>query len=275
MKVTIGIPTYNRKGIIEIMAKSLYESNLPETCNIRIYDDSSFEYSKDYLYKLFPTAASIIVNSVNLKADENMFSMYKDFLLSEDDCFFNADSDFIFNKQWLLNGLKLLPYTDGVLSIFNANSHPIKKHIDKDLSIKNNIGAAGTFFTRERVLDIVTEFENAKDLKSFDWQWSKFLTNRGVRLFCVNNSLIQHIGHSGQNSRSYFDVGLGFKIETKYQGQVVNDIFVKSIDNVRTIERERIINFEAKHAKQSNDFLYHLKRCCIIIIKSIFPRRKK
>jgi len=106
MKVTIGIPTYNRKDIVESMSKSLYASNLLDCCNIRIYDDCSDAYSKDYLLKLFPTAISVTVNPTNFKADKNMFSMYNDFLSTEDDYFFNGDSDFVFNKQWLVKGLK-------------------------------------------------------------------------------------------------------------------------------------------------------------------------
>lgn len=273
MKVTIGIPTYNRKEILEIMSKSLYASNLLGICNIRVYDDCSQQYTKDYLNNLFPTAVSIVVNPTNYKADKNMFEMYKDFLSTEDDIFFNADSDIIFNKHWLKTGLDLLEQTDGVLSIFNANSHPILTEISNTISVKKSIGAAGTFFKREKVVEIVNYFENAKTFKSFDWQWSALLTSKNVRLFCTNNSLIQHIGYSGQNSKAYFDVGLGFKVDSLEHGQIINNTMVNSISKVRALSVEQHFENEKKHAQMNNNFSYHFMRCLKIVVKFLLPKK--
>ena len=109
--VTIGITTYNRRKILEMMASSLYSSDLSFPHNIRIYDDCSTEYGIDELRKIFPTAASISVNHGNIKADQNIFQMHKDFLNTSDTYLFNADSDLLFTKNWLNAALDLIKKT--------------------------------------------------------------------------------------------------------------------------------------------------------------------
>jgi hypothetical protein len=237
------------------MAASLYSSDLSIPYNIRVYDDCSTEYGLDELKQIFPNAASIKRNSRNLKADLNMFSFYKDFLASQDKFLFNADSDIIFNKKWLLHGLELIGSTDGVLSLFNATSHHAKEIVNSTFCIKETVGAAGTLFTRERIEEIVNYFSEFQDseLFSFDWKWSEFLVKNNIRIFCTNDSLVQHIGYHGQNTiityqgykkikthKPFFDFGKNFKIDTLETGQIINDIFEKFVDQNRN-EDERII----------------------------------
>lgn len=258
--ITIAIPTYNRYNLLKIMTASLYSSDLSIPYNIRIYDDCSTEYGLDELKQIFPNAASVNRNSSNLKADLNMFSFYKDFLLSSDKFLFNADSDIIFNKKWLLNGLELIDSTDGVLSLFNATSHQVKEIVNDKVCIKNSIGAAGTLFKRERVEEIVNYFSKLpnSEISSFDWKWSDFLTKENIRIFCTNESYVQHIGYYGQNTtiryrgykiiktqKPYFDYGRNFKVDSPDTGQIVNDIFEQFIDQNRN-EDERIINLLSK-----------------------------
>jgi hypothetical protein len=260
--ITIAIPTYNRYDLLKIMAASLYSSDLSVVqYKIRIYDDCSTEYGLDELRQLFPNAVSIIRNSRNLKADLNMFSFYRDFLSSSSDKYlFNADSDLIFNKKWLVHGLELINKTDGVLSLFNATSHEPEEIVDSTFCIKKNIGAAGTLFTRERIEEIINNFSKlpSSDLTSFDWKWSDFFAKNNIRIFCTNESLVQHIGYHGQNTfikyrgyriiktqKPYFDFGRNFKIDSLETGQIINNIFEQFIDQNRT-EDERIINLLSK-----------------------------
>jgi hypothetical protein len=258
--ITIAVPTYNRYDILKLMVASLHSSDLSVPHNIRIYDDCSTEYGLDELKQLFPNASTIIRNSINLKADLNMFSFYKDFLSSSDKYLFNADSDLIFNRKWLLHGLELLNKTDGVLSLFNATSHKPKEIVDSTFCIKGTVGAAGTLFTRERIEEIISNFSKltSSKLSSFDWKWSDFFVKNNIRIFCTNESLVQHIGYQGQNTiikyrgyrtiktkKPYFDYGRNFKIDSLETGQIINNIFEQFIDQNRT-EDERIINLLSK-----------------------------
>jgi len=262
--LTIGIPTYNRKKILELMASSLYESNISIPHNIRIYDDCSTEYGIEELKKLFPTAASIKINEVNLKADKNTYQMYNDFLSTSDQLFFNADSDLIFSKEWLITALKLFDKTNGILSVFNANSHEPYKIIDDELCLKKVIGAAGTLFHRDRVSEFMANIASFAKIKDIDWRFSEYFSSIGLPIFCVNKSLVQHIGYFGQHSKFYFDFGRNFKIETSNQGQIINDIFEKFIDDIRKLDTEREV--------RNNKISYHLIRCIVLIIKKILPK---
>jgi glycosyltransferase involved in cell wall biosynthesis len=273
MMVTIGVPTYNRKEILKIMASSLYNSALDIPHAVRVYDDCSTEYGYSELKELFPSAVSIKRNAVNLKADKNMYQMYADFLATGDDYFFNADSDLIFNRQWLNTAFGLLKKTEGILSVFNANSHPAYKMIDKDLCLKESVGAAGTLFARERLVELLRYFDSVEAAgKNFDWKWSEYFKNRNIPIYCVNNSLAQHIGYEGQNANVYFDVGRNFKVESVEDGQVINDVFEKYLDGIRNKIRAKNQETERKNDELANNFTYHVKRCFIIIAKRCLPK---
>lgn len=235
--VTIGVATYNRKNLLEMMAKSLYMSDLTSfETHIRIYDDCSTDFNEDYLKNLFPGAVTVVRNKKNLKADLNTYNMYCDFLNSEDEFFFNADSDLIFNKNWLNFLKENMAQTDGVLSIFNAAvNHPeIKENagsIPGGLIQKEHIGAAGTFFSRKRMEEIV-ENMNAEERKEIDWNFSKMFRRNGVRILCSEESYVQHIGLAFGQHANFFcnDYGKGFKVDSIENGQILNDVMDSLID---------------------------------------------
>jgi glycosyltransferase involved in cell wall biosynthesis len=251
--LTIAIPTYNRLDFLKIMAASLYRSDLSIPHHIRIYDDCSTEFGTDELSKLFPTAVSITRNKTNVRADTNMYLFYKDFLSTSDDYLFNADSDLIFQKNWLPSSLELLKETDGVLSTFNAISHPAKRMVNSTFCIKENIGAAGTLFTRKRMEDLMNHFssQDSRDIKSFDWKWSSYFTGHDVPVYCVNESLVQHIGYTGQNALlGSFEFGKNFTVDSCENGQVVNDIFTAFVAKLSGTDGSDLVDFVAANSVQ-------------------------
>ena len=260
--ITIGIPTYNRKEILKMMASSLNNSGINIPHQIRIYDDCSTEFGVDALRKLFPSAASIKVNKANLRADENILDMYRDFLNTEDSYFFNADSDLIFSFDWLNRALQLMERTSGVLTLLNANLHSSFKDVDEDLCLKKTIGSAGTLFQRERIMQLIDFMNKSGSKKSLDWQFSKCFNEMNVPIYCVKNSLVQHIGYVGQNSFFFFDYGRNFRVESREQGQIINDILENYIDEIGLLERKR-----------ADDSLYHLKRFFVIQFKKLLPAK--
>lgn len=242
------------------MAASLYQSDLSIPHNIRIYDDNSSEFDIDELKKLFPTAASIKVNARNLKADQNTFQMYEDFLSTPDEYLFNADSDLIFKKNCLYTGLELIKRTSGILTLLNANSHPVVEEIDDELCLKKTIGCAGTLIRRDRVEELVHHIHSQKNSKSLDWQFSMHFDSKDIPIYCVKDSLVQHIGYSGQNSFLYFDFGRNFRIESAEQGQILNDVLESYVKEISRLEKERMDNLA-----------YHFKRFITIIFKKLLP----
>lgn len=225
--ITIGIPTYNRKNILKKMAESLYLSNLNIPYNIRVYDDCSSEYSITELRGIFPNATQFSRNEMNLKADKNTYIMYKDFLNSNDQFLFNADSDLVFSENWLEEGLDLLKDTDGVLSLFNAQNLKILQNVGDRLCVKTKIGAAGSLLTRECVSSIIDHISLSElngNVPCFDFKWCEFLQRSSKKIYCVRESLVQHIGVTGQNTvGNHFDFGIGFHVDNSKNGQFIND----------------------------------------------------
>lgn len=223
-KITIGITTYNRLDILKAMARSFYASKRNVPYAIRIYDDDSADYSVDTLWDIFPDATSIIRNNVRLGSDQNIASMYRDFLKHDEDVLFNADSDLIFNKEWLNLGMGLFEKTEGVLSLFNTSSHKTLAIFD-DICEKKDLGSAGTLISRENVEKIFNYRKKLDTGKLFDWQWSNIFRENGIKLYASRNSLVQHIGISGYNSFwGNVDYGTGFKVSSVEDGQVINDM---------------------------------------------------
>jgi glycosyltransferase involved in cell wall biosynthesis len=252
--ITVGITTYNRSLYLEKMARSLQESHGINECHIRVYDDHSKNIDETYLKTVFPKAHQITVRLKNLGADENIYQMYKDFLATDDQIFVNADSDLIFHPDWVEMVKKLLPKTDGILSLFNSNMLPPTKTLKiegVELIEKDFIGSAGTVFTRDVVEKIVNEMK-IQSLKRLDWKWSEYLrTQSKKRLLVVRLSLIQHIGIEGQNCNGIDQVnfGLGFIPVSDGNQRALVDFF-EEITLSKLSETEKVINF----VKSSRDY---------------------
>lgn len=220
--IVIGIPTYNRLDVLKRMASSFYASDLSKyQAEIFVFDDCSNEFGESELREIFPTAKKIIRHEKNLRADGNMFFMYKYFLQTDGQYFFNADSDLIFHKDWLNYVMENIEKTDGVLNIFNSRVHKTVGNLENGLVIKEMLGAAATFFKRERVEEIVKNIGDTS--KSVDWQWSHYFNENNVRLCCSEKSYVQHIGFVGQNSATGADYGYGFEVDSALNGQILND----------------------------------------------------
>jgi hypothetical protein len=283
MPITIGIPTFNRLDMVKKMAASLYRSDCLREHHIRIYDDCSTEYGISDLKKLFPTAVSITRNRSNIKADMNMYKMYEDFLESPDEYFFNADSDLIFHSQWIPKALHFLNESEGILSLFNSGSHPEKSDVANGLCVKETVGAAGTLFIRKRVEEIVERFPTRESARFFDWKWSSLFTSNNIPLYCTKESLVQHIGYYGENSiKSFFDYGKGFEIDSKENGQIINDIFEQFVDqNKKEYEKYstdsfyKIRVFSDIKYRQNSISLSFIARCFMArFMNDIRSRRK-
>lgn len=224
-KVLIGVTTYNRRKILEIMAKSLYESDLTVEHGIRVYDDKSSDYGEAELREIFPDAERIHIRSINVGADLNTWGMYCDFIESDYDYLFNADSDLIFHSRWLEKGLLYIDRTDGVLSLFNTAIHKeIKK--EGDLVVKKIFGAAGTLFSRKSIEELIKAYKNGDFSPSaIDWGFCKYFTCHNKKLYCTSKSFVQHIGIKGFNcGKNSFVYGENFEVDSLNNGQAINDV---------------------------------------------------
>ena len=114
--------------------------------------------------------------------------------------------------------------TDGILSLFNTLTHRSIREED-GLCEKMNIGAAGTLMSRNNVDFLFKHNNDLDNTKNFDWNFCHIFRELGIRIYTVKDSLVQHIGFTGQNT--YFakgDYGIGFSITSVKDGQTLNDV---------------------------------------------------
>lgn len=81
----------------------------------------------------------------------------------------------------------------------------------------------------------------------FDWQWSTLLTNKNIKLICIKESYIQHIGILGQNNKGFindFDYGLNFipenEINQKIMSDFIDELFLENRKFIERKERNRM-----------------------------------
>lgn len=269
MKLLIGICTCNRKDIIEYTSKSLSEVKEIEKANVVIYDDCSNEYNLDFLKKSYPMATKIVRNETRLGADFNTEKMYRDFLKSQEDYLFNADSDLLFNTniiEIIENTIKeannISPKT--VFSVFNTPNHKNIKEISSNLSEKKSIGAAGTVFNKKNVYEFIGTIPNMYNNKipTIDHYFCDILKKKGYKILCTNQSYVQHIGLVGQNSFFYnTDWGKDFEIETfnnaKAISKILQEIFMQGQENFL-----KILYVNCEHGKIGiRSFLKAIRLC--------------
>ncbi|AIL31959.1 hypothetical protein IX83_00225 [Basilea psittacipulmonis DSM 24701] len=248
MKITLAIPTYNRLSFIKRAAESLKQSTDISKINVRVYDDCSTEFSVDELKNLLPFAKEIIVRNKNLGADNNTRLMYEDFLKTEDDILVNGDSDLIYRPGWVEKIQELLPKTDGLLSIYNSNSHEfIDNNFEHGMGIKKDVGAAGCVLSRRLVEYIVSHTNQCT--KNFDWVFPKLLQENNVRLFCTVESYVQHIGITrGSNQIGLMhaiDYGHHFLAGSEVNQKIISDLILE-LNATQKAETTFWVNFSER-----------------------------
>ena len=239
LTITLGVTTYNRVDILEKMATSLQGTRGLDRSGVhlRVYDDCSTDFEVPYLQSLFPGATEVVRRPHNLGANGNMHQMHLDFLETGDDLLFYADADLIYHPDWLDFLLSMMPHTDGVFRVYNsaqARSLATVRLGEHDVVSKEYLGSAGVALSRDHVADIV---EACPVTATFDWDWSHYLHQKGVRLLVSKRSYVQHIGMTGYNSDGslFIDFGRWFYPGTVFNEQIMveqNDFLLSRNDDM-------------------------------------------
>jgi glycosyltransferase involved in cell wall biosynthesis len=207
--IAIGIPTYNRKGIIELCAHSVRLVDYPEKTRMLVVDDASAEFDEAFLRDQYPPFAEIARRPANSGgADFATPDLLSRLVDTGADILVIIDSDLILARNCLTTMLSLIDRTEGVLSLFNTPNHWAIR--DKgDLLQKRTIGAAATAWRRDVASKVLKGVEPGS---IWDWRACEFLTAQRTPIFTVKDSLVQHLGFAaGENSHALRgDVGLGY-----------------------------------------------------------------
>ena len=210
MKIAIGIPTYNRRYLVEMHAQSLCSARLPANTKIIVIDDCSADFDVGYLKTIYPENADIRRRSENSGgADFAARDLMVQLAETGADVFVLLDSDMIVASDFLEVGMKLLSDCDGVLSLFNTPNHPAIG-FRGPLVLKKTVGSTATIWRREIAIEMLLHVAPGP---SFDLRFSEFLINAGYQICTTKNSYAQHAGFfEGQNHRfdGRGDFGIGF-----------------------------------------------------------------
>lgn len=274
MKIIMMISTYNRKEILEKSISSLKKVKKLEEVEIEIYDDKSSEYDEHYLKEKISFAKKITIRNENLKADRNMYTMYKDFLKTDGDYLLQVDSDMIYNEEFLTIIQKITKLKEkAVYSLYNSILHDFfqnieEKYIDKiEFGRKIDIGGACVLFSREIIEEIINDIKIKKqDFTSYDYKWSRYLNSKNIPIYVSRISFIQHLGLGGQNNKkiSAVDLGRGFIPSNKEDSQILLEYYEKII-------------FDTKEYYENMEWLIFIKNKFkkVKIVKMLYIKLKK
>jgi hypothetical protein len=227
MKLCIGIPTFDRKRLVECCALSLRCARHIGQASILVRDDCSTKYDVAFLKLIFPDWATISMNEVNSgRADYAVHRMMLGLLDTDCDALMLLDSDCIVSIDFIEAISRYLPETDGVLSLFNAPAH--KGIAVGELIEKETVGSTGTVWRRELMQDVI---DHVPPSGRFDWDFSAYLRSKRRRILTVRSSKIQHLGFAGgQNSRAFSgDFGLGFSDERPDSAHFILEAIVSAL----------------------------------------------
>ena len=247
-----ALTSYERESFLRITAGSLALAPPSHSWELHVYDDASPSLSIELLRGLFPQAVNVTRRPENLGADRNMREVMLDFLRSHATHLLLLDGDLLLNTDWCDRASEVLKHDVGVLSLYNSALHVTFDTVSVGaelVAIKRDLGGAGTIFARDLVQAIV---ENVPPSSTYDWDWSHFLTRRGIKLYALQNSAVQHIGLAGTNSiNGSVDFGLGFVPDCRYNLLQCID-FIERLLLQKTIanseQQQRIQYFESRPA---------------------------
>jgi hypothetical protein len=202
--LTIGITTFNRRAVLEIVAAALSQVRHLDTALVRVLDDCSQEFEVESLRQLFPTADVQRSAEHSGGADYAMHRLFERFVRTGSGYLLVLDSDLLASRN-LADRCARIIETDRnnaqpcLYSVFNAASHRALR-TEGAFVVKQTVGAAGTLWRHDLLADVLRHVPVSR---KFDWDWSAYLSRRGVPIRVTRKSYVQHIGRIGQNSRSF------------------------------------------------------------------------
>jgi hypothetical protein len=214
-----------------------------DKCNVRIYDDCSTEFDEVFLKKLFPYAAEIKIRSKNVGPSMNISLIFRDFLKTNDDVLFMADSDLVFHTHCLTFIENNFQFTDGFFSLFNSPKH---KSLNETIIMgyeyceKKTVGSAGSVFSKELVRDMVANLPHAIEF-GHDLAWSDYLYNtKKARMLVSKKSYVQHVGFYGShcNGLNEIDYGLNFESDNVITSSIIIKYLEKFIFTLIGTEKD-------------------------------------
>ena len=191
-KIAVAIPTYNRRGYVQLSATALNKTIDPN--DVWIFDDHSTEYTVGDLQQWFGSP-SVQRNVKRLKADKQARHILEWFVDTDYDWLVTLDSDLIVRPDWLELLRGMLPHTQGVMSLYHSGNpnHPTL-NCDNGLCEMKSLGNAGVTWSKVLAKRMLLDMTQSN---GFDWGWTEWLRQQKIPQYAANDSLVLHVGMHG------------------------------------------------------------------------------
>ena len=208
-KIAVAIPTYNRRGYVQLCAVALNKSIDPN--DVWIFDDHSSDYSIDDLKKWFATK-NVRKSTERLRPDKNARKILEWFVGTDYDWLVTLDSDLIVRPDWLELLRGMLPHTQGVMSLYHSGNpnHPTL-NCDPNLCEMKSLGNAGVTWSKVLAKKMLVDMTQSN---GFDWGWTEWLRQQKIPQYAAKDSLVLHVGmHGTWGADSKREKSVGFPMD--------------------------------------------------------------
>jgi len=213
-RLTIGLTSFNRRDLLVCVAESLAQVRHIDSARIFVLDDCSTEFDLEFLRDLFPNATVLRNERNSGRADFAIHQLWSHFVETGSGYLLSLDSDLLASRN-LIDKCREIILNDVarpepcLYDLFNTPNHEASGECEGFL-VKRTVGSAGTLWRHDLLAEVLA---NIPASGTYDWDWSAHLRHRGIPIRVTRKSYVQHIGTSGQNTRSVIgmDHGEGFE----------------------------------------------------------------
>ena len=213
----ITVTVKDRINYVKLFAENLAWQNMSNRADVHVFDNGSRQFSAADLRTWFPHAT---IHSLDSLQDPDVATRRAfEYFIAESSIpiLVNLDSDSLLHPEWASFVRKILPQSDGVLSLYHsaAPHHPTFNCSDVTCN-KKTTGALGLVFHREVLKDALEQVVESESVKQqgFDWALCYYLTRMGKTIFVPLHSLILHYGLHGAHGdgAGHVEVDKGFNL---------------------------------------------------------------
>ena len=162
------------------------------------------------LSRMYAPAVIHNIPANRLGADENIRRAVGAFLESDSDVVVLLDSDGLLARRWYEDLRSVLPFTAGILGLYNSDAHETIENQTPHLCKKKDVGSFGLAMTKRRAKQAYNApprkynwlYFWRRRLHGFDWDFSYYFYQHDIDLTVFCESRLLHYGAIGQNSKA-------------------------------------------------------------------------
>jgi len=224
LELTVAIPFYDRLDLLRHCLRTLNCQRLADKTRFVAYGDGGFDRRAIPVFLEYLPKCKVIAWPEHVGAGGLTRGIVDEFARDpHSHRLLICDSDMIARSD-LIAKISGWPIRDDMLvSVYNSSLHAPLYVSKAPFLHKRVVGSTGTLWTSLLARLVV---DNVPAGDHFDDKFCAFLQVQGMPICCYNESLIQHLGFSGQHNRLFgtIDYGLNFVPNGHEQAEAMADM---------------------------------------------------